>query len=241
MMLEASHYIPILTTLFALWFAPQLFRRWRERRPAPHLMWWCIGVLVYAAGTVTESWTTLIGWNPIVFRLWYITGALLGGAPLAQGTAYLLLGRRTANAITVALVSLVAIASIGVMLSPLNLGLVETHRLSGQVLGWTWVRGFSPFINSYALFMLAGGALISAQRYYWQRADAAKVRGNVAIAIGALLPGIGGTATRFGHVEVLYVTELLGLLMIYVGYRLNTGVVRVLVGSPAGSSAATST
>ena len=41
-------------------------------------------------------------------------------------------------------------------------------------------------------------------------------------------PGIGGTFTRFGHVEVLYVTELIGLLVIWVGYRLNT---RVLTGA----------
>ena len=34
---------------------------------------------------------------------------------------------------------------------------------------------------------------------------------------GAILPGIGGTATRFGCTEVLYVTELLGLLMMWRG------------------------
>jgi hypothetical protein len=45
--------------------------------------------------------------------------------------------------------------------------------------------------------------------------------GNVFIAIGAILPGIGGTFTRFGHVEVLYVTEFVGLLFIYMGYRYN--------------------
>jgi len=39
------------------------------------------------------------------------------------------------------------------------------------------------------------------------------------IAVGALLPGIGGAATRAGYVEALYVTELLGLLLIYAGYR----------------------
>ena len=42
------------------------------------------------------------------------------------------------------------------------------------------------------------------------------------IAIGALLPGIGGPFTRFGHTEVLYVTELIGLLFIYAGFRFNT-------------------
>src|SRR5438270_149349 len=38
--------------------------------------------------------------------------------------------------------------------------------------------------------------------------------------VGALLPGIGGTATRFGYVEVLYITELIGLVFIYVGYHM---------------------
>jgi hypothetical protein len=41
---------------------------------------------------------------------------------------------------------------------------------------------------------------------------------------GALLPGIGGTATRMGHVEVLYVTELIGLTLIWLGYRWNVRV-----------------
>jgi len=45
--------------------------------------------------------------------------------------------------------------------------------------------------------------------------------GNVLIAVGALLPGIGGAFTRAGYTEVLYVTELLGLAFIYAGYRLN--------------------
>ena len=46
--------------------------------------------------------------------------------------------------------------------------------------------------------------------------------GNWLIAVGALLPGIGGTFTRFGHVEVLYVTEFIGIITIWVGYHLNT-------------------
>ena len=44
---------------------------------------------------------------------------------------------------------------------------------------------------------------------------------NVRIAIGATLPGIGGTATRMGHVAVLDVTELVGLLMTWAGYRIS--------------------
>ena len=37
----------------------------------------------------------------------------------------------------------------------------------------------------------------------------------------SILPGIGGTATRMGYVEVLYVTELAGLLLTWMGYRMS--------------------
>jgi hypothetical protein len=37
--------------------------------------------------------------------------------------------------------------------------------------------------------------------------------------VGAILPGVGGSFARAGRVEVLYVTELIGLLLIWAGYR----------------------
>lgn len=218
-MAEPVHYIPIVTTLFAAWFSPQLVRRWRARRPAPHLAWWAAGVALYGLGTLTESLTTLLGWQSDVFRLWYVSGALLGGMPLAQGTAYLVFRRRTANILTAVLMGIVIPTAILVLLSPLDLAAVEMHRLSGAVLEWQWVRGVSPFINSYAFVMLVGGAIASAWKFRRTPGAGDRVRGNVFIAIGAILPGIGGSFTRFGHVEVLYVTELLGLALIYTGFR----------------------
>jgi hypothetical protein len=55
----------------------------------------------------------------------------------------------------------------------------------------------------------------------------------VLIAIGAILPGIGGTFTRFGHTEVLYVTELIGLLVIYLGFHFNTSAAPAASAVPA--------
>jgi hypothetical protein len=214
-------YLPVLTTGLAAWFAPQLYRRWRERRPAPHLWWWAFGVTMYGVGTLTESLTTLAGWHPTTFRLWYISGALLGGMPLAQGTAYLLLSRRVANRLTVLLLLLVVPTAVLVMLAPVDASLAEPHRLSGVVLGWQQLRLVSPFVNIYAFVMLVGGAIWSAWYFRGDPTARDKVKGNVLIAIGGLLPGIGGSFTRFGHVEVLYVTELVGLLLIYFGFRLN--------------------
>jgi len=216
------HYVPIVTTILALVFALVLFRRYRNRG-GTHLLWWGIGMLTYAAGTITESLTTLTGWHEGIFRAWYITGALLGGAPLAQGTVYLMLPRRWANRLSVALVLAVLAGAACVLLSPIRYELVEPYRLSGRVLEWSWVRLISPFINLYALTFLAGGAVVSAIRYARRLETRHRALANVAIAVGAVLPGIGGTFTRFGHVEVLYATECLGLLFIALGYRLSVG------------------
>lgn len=215
------HYIPIVTTVVACLFAPIVFRRWQRKKPAPHLFWWALGIALYGAGTLTESLTTLFGWNEWVFRSWYVAGALLGGAPLAQGTVYLFFKRRTADIMAGVLLAVVGVATVAVFLTPIQYELVEAHRLTGSVMTWQEVRLFSPFINTYAFIFLVGGAVWSA----WSFKDSEEARnrfiGNCFIAVGALLPGIGGMATRMGHTEVLYVMELIGLTLIWIGYRYN--------------------
>ncbi len=213
-------YVPLVTTVVALVFSWKVWSRYRERGGI-HLAWWSAGIMTFAVGTFTEGFVTLFGWNAGIFRAWYISGALLGGAPMAQGTVYLLLRRRTANILTMILVPTIVVAALCVMAAPLDLSQMEPYRLSGDVLAWYWVRLFSPFINTYALIYLAGGAMLSAYRFKKNPVTYHRFVGNVFIAVGAVLPAIGGSFTRFGYTEVLYVTELVGLVMIYVGYRYN--------------------
>jgi hypothetical protein len=220
-MQQPVHYIPIVTTLLAAAFAVVIFRRYAERRSGPHLLWWGAGIVLYGVGTLTEASVTVFGWSEALFRAWYIAGALLGGAPLAQGTVYLLMKRRTANRLAAVLMSWIAVAAVFVLLTPIDYSAVEAHRLSGQVMVWSWVRLFSPLVNTYAAVFLIGGAVYSAMRFRRMPRLRHRFIGNVLIAVGALLPGIGGTATRMGHVEVLYVTELFGLCLIWLGYRWN--------------------
>lgn len=215
------HYIPVLTTVVAIVFTGVVLQRWRAKGRGAHLLWWAAGLAFYGLGTFTEAYTTLFGWNEPVFRTWYVAGALLGAMPLAQGTVYLLLKRRDANVLTAIVVPFAAIAAMFVLLSPIDATRVEEHRLSGQVLAWSWVRLFSPFLNTYALVFLVGGAALSAWRFRKKESTRNRMVGNVLIAVGGLLPGIGGAFTRFGYVEVLYVTEILGLALIFAGYRFN--------------------
>jgi hypothetical protein len=215
------HYIPIATTVLTVFFTPVVFRRWRERRPAPHLFWWSLGIAVYGLGTLTESLTTLFGWNEWIFRSWYISGALLGGAPLAQGTVFLMFSRKTATRMALAVGAVILVAATVVLMAPIDPSLVESHRLTGSVMTWREARLFSPFINTYAAIFLIGGAVLSAWRYRRDPKARHRFIGNCFIALGALLPGIGGTATRMGYTEVLYVMELLGIILIWIGYRYN--------------------
>jgi hypothetical protein len=134
---------------------------------------------------------------------------------------YLLLSRKVAHTLTGVLVAYVLVASLAVWLSPIDYAAVETHRLSGRVFAWQWVRAFSPLVNLHAVVFLIGGAVLSALRYSADAGTRHRMWANVFIAVGAILPGIGGTATRMGHVEVLYVTELVGLLLTWTGYRIS--------------------
>lgn len=216
--MEFINYIPIITTLFGTYFFVVLFNHWKRNKGSAHVLWWMIGVLTYVAGTITESINVLAGFSVINFKAWYITGALLGGAPLAQGTVYLLCKRKTANILTVILATVIITASILVILSPVNTELI-TGKLTGKLLGWKFIRYMTPFINLYAFIFLVGGAVYSAIKYAKTKQYKKRFTGNLLIAIGGLLPGIGGSFTKFGYIEVLFVTELIGLIFIYLGYK----------------------
>lgn len=215
------HYLPLVTTAVAAGFAVVLFRHWRSKPGARYLMWWTAGIVAFGLGSLAESLTTIFGWSEPVFRLWYIAGALMGGVLLAQGVVYLLVSKKTADRLSRILVVYLAIATVILLVVPIDAALSEPYRLSGDVIEWAWVPLLTPLVNLYAMFWLVGGAIWSALRYF--RSDAGTARrvwGNTAIATGVVVVGIGGAFARADRVEVHYVTELVGLILIWVGYRI---------------------
>jgi hypothetical protein len=217
-MVEFIHKIPILTTLLSGVFFVILFKHWSRKGRPDYLFWWTFGVLAYGLGTLTESLVGLFGWSAVVFKAWYILGALLGGFPLAQGSVFLMYKKKTATLMGAVVVAIILVAATLVLLSPINYDKVEAGRLTGSVLVWSKVRLMTPLINVYAFVFLVGGAFYSAYRYSKDRQYRNRFLGNLFIAIGGLLPGIGGSFTKFGYTEVLYVTELVGIIFIYLGY-----------------------
>ena len=212
-------FIPIITTIFSIFFFREIFSHYLIRK-TKYLLWWSAGVLTFGLGTSAESINAIFGWNEINLKYWYIVGALLGGFPLAQGTVYLLMKKRFADITSLIFIVLIVFASVFVIMTPLSIPSDFKYKLTGSVFAWQWVRYFSPLVNLYASVFLIGGAVYSAIRYYRQTEKEARFKGNIFIAIGGLLPGIGGSFTRMGYVNVLFITELSGLLLIYFGYRI---------------------
>jgi hypothetical protein len=212
-------YIPVLTTLFSVFFLGRIVPHYLSKR-SPYLLWWTLGVLTFSLGTLTESINAIFGWSEWNTKVWYIVGALLGGYPLAQGTIYLLMNRRFADISALVCSAFILVAAVCVLSSPIEIPPGFDNRLTGRVFAWQWVRAFSPLLNLYAFVFLFGGAVYSAIQYFAKDKGSPRFLGNILIAIGALLPGIGGSFTRFGYVEVLYITEFIGLSLIYFGYHM---------------------
>jgi hypothetical protein len=63
-----------------------------------------------------------------------------------------------------------------------------------------------------------GGAAWSAWIFWRKRILLHRVIGNVLIATGALLPAFGGTFSRLGIGGALYLSELLGAVLLFAGF-----------------------
>ena len=217
--LQPVHYLPILTTIFSLFFLVDIGRRYLNRG-GTHLLSWAIGIFTYGLGTFLESLITLTGNTPWKNKAWYVAGAILGGYPLAQGSVYLHLKKRKANILSAITVPFIVLSSIFVLMSPVNTALLETFRPSGASLEWQWVRLLTPFINTYSGIFLIGSAAYSAIRYSKIENGRNRAIGNILITTGALLPAIGGAMAKAGIVEALYIGEFIGIIFIWLGYRI---------------------
>lgn len=213
------HYIPVLTTLLSLIFLVALLNHYFRGGKKPHVAWWAVGIFTYGLGTFLEGAITLHGNTEFLNKAWYVAGAILGGYPLAQGSVYLHLQRKTANILSFITVPLIIIISIFVFLSPIDASVMQDFKPSGKILVWKEVRYFTPVINLYSVIFLIGGAFYSSYRFFKNGENRNRAIGNIFIAVGAILPGIGGTMAKAGMVEALYIGEFLGIILIWIGYR----------------------
>jgi len=81
--------LPAATSLIALVFALALVDQWRERRQ-PFQLAWAIGMSFFGIAAGCEAVAAAAGWNELLYRTWYLAGAVWTAGWLGLGTAFLL-------------------------------------------------------------------------------------------------------------------------------------------------------
>lgn len=224
--MDMLHILPFISTVITLLFAGAVLSRYLKGKRMHSLMWG-IGLVFYAAGTLSEA-VLALGWSPIWLRVWYLSGAMLTAAWLGQGTIYLLVRKPgVANKLMIGLVLVSAVSAGLVIVTPMN---AEAFRagvpVSSQYKTIMTRDGFTilltALLNIYGSVGLIGGAAWSAYLFWRKRVLPNRVLGNVFIAVGALFPASAGTLIGLGLGDWLYVSELLGAAIMFLGFWLAT-------------------
>jgi hypothetical protein len=236
---EKMHYIPILSTIITFVFAVAVFSRFRVRHGA-HLLLWSIGLVLYGIGTLTEV-IMLFTFNAIALKLWYLSGAMLTAAWLGQGTINLLVRRRgiapTLNIILIIVSLLAAVLVLAAPITPAAANYNPAQPLSAQykdiLTRSEIVVLLTILLNTYGTLTLVGGAIYSAYIFWRKKVLFNRMVGNILIAVGAILPAIGGSFIQMGLPDFLYLSEFLGAILMYIGFLQATVTVPVKTTSTA--------
>ena len=220
------HIFPYLSTLVTFAFTGAVFNRYRQRGGL-HLLFWAIGLFLYGLGTLSEVILSLT-YNAFVLKVWYLTGAMLTAAWLGTGTVHLLIRKsNTAQVLTGILAAVSLLALVLVFAAPVNSAAYDVTRPVSEQYKEILTRGglivlLTILLNIYGTITLVGGAIYSAFLFWQKKILANRMYGNILIAAGALSPALGGTFLRTGLVDFLYLSELIGAVLMFLGFILAT-------------------
>ncbi len=206
-------------------------------RPRPERITWALAFIVFAVAAGSEVIGATLGWNPALARMYYLCGAVLVVGVLALGELYLLFPGKLPPATTGLALLVTALAATIVWSAP-----IDPQRLQSE--GWHAIeRGpvlvaLAVALNAGGTAILAGGALYSAWAMRGKPELRQRAAGCLLIAIGTLTVASGGTLTRLGRPEYLYLAMSAGIAIIFSGVLLTRGgsARRKLAQSPAGST-----
>jgi len=210
-------YIPLVTCIVGFIFAVTVLDQYFARRK-PYQLLWAIGLFMYSIAAFTEFYAGVYGITSAILRLWYLIGAILVAAYMGMGTLYLLMRRRNANIIMAVLGMASVYAAIRIFTA--NIDVTGLTKLTGIGVMPTDVRAIlAPVFNAFGTFALVGGAIYSAYIFWRKHILPHRVVSNILIAFGAILPALGGTHLTFvGNLNVLFIFELAGVIIMFIGF-----------------------
>jgi hypothetical protein len=220
------NFLPYLSTIVTFAFTISVYNRYRQRG-GMHLLLWAFGLLLYGIGTLCEVILGLT-FSVLALKMWYLTGAMLTAAWLGMGTVHLLIRKgNTAMILTWVLAGVSILAFILILLAPVTSTAYDvTQPISAQYKEIFTRNGLiillTILLNIYGTLTLVGGAIYSAYLFWRKKILVNRMFGNILIAIGALSPAMGGSLLRAGLTDMLYLSELVGAILMFIGFLMAT-------------------
>lgn len=216
---------PLIVAAVSLAFGAVVLSQWvRRRRPQQAV--WSFALLVASVAAFAFVLFEGTG-SELLFRLYYICGALLAAAYLGMGSLYLILSRRVADLVLAALAVVSAVAVALILVTPIDARALLTAQHSGTP-GTGVFRWGAPALTLFVLHNIFGAvavvavALYSAYKVVQRQAPSRFVAANVVIAVGVGVVSTAGSSARLGGSAPFWITTALGYTVIFSGFLLTT-------------------
>jgi hypothetical protein len=186
------------------------------RRPRPDKIAWAIAFALFAVAAGSEVVGSLSGWTDLLVRVFYLAGAVLVVGYLALGQLYLLAAQRIQRFAPGVALLVTAISATIVWEAR-----IDETRLAAD--GWdalergTALKALAIGINAGGTAIIVGGLIYSAWRFRRLGIQRNRMIGCLLIALGTLTVAMGGTLTRLGRHEYLYIAMSVGVAIIFAG------------------------
>jgi hypothetical protein len=213
---------PIIAAAVSAVFAMLLLLQYAHRHGLAQLMWG-VALAMFAVASLVAAAGVGGGWDPTLFRLYWLFGAMLNVPYLALGSVALLRNR----ALTGLMAVLVAIGTV------LALGAVLTAHANPAAFGpdpkqiprgsavWgkdALLHNLPDWYSIPAYLIVVAIAVASSRPSRASRLPPGRARGNWLIAGGVTFVAVGSSTARYGHGAVFGIFLALGVVVMFVGF-----------------------
>lgn len=217
--MQTTHIALAVTAgLLALAFSMSTYERWlaRHRR---HELAWSASLAMFSVASFALAAGSALGWSGVIYRTFFLFGAIVNVPFLALGTIYLLGGNRRGDRWAVAICLLSAFAAGVIVMAPFTAPLPADELAQGRDVFGALPRILAAVASGAGALTVIGGALWSA----WRIRRGRMVGANILIAVGTSITGASGLLNSlFDEITGFAVTLALGIAVIFAGFLIAT-------------------